>query len=68
MKYFVDELHSKGPKKNYATNKTSFYHIDDIWNLDILYLKDYSPENNRGYRYVFSNHRLFLKIWLENNQ
>ena len=24
----------------------------DIWSLDILDLKDYSPEYNRGYRYV----------------
>ena len=24
-----------------------------IWSLDILDLKDYGPENNRGYRYVF---------------
>ena len=31
---------------------TDVYHIDDIWSLDILDLKDYGPENNRGYRYV----------------
>ena len=34
------------------TNKTDVYHIDDIWSLDILDLKDYGPENNRGYRYI----------------
>ena len=28
------------------------YYIDDIWSLDILDLKDYGPENNRGYRCV----------------
>ena len=28
------------------------YHIDDIWSLDILDLKDHSPEKNRGHRYV----------------
>ena len=39
-------------QKNYATNKTDVYHIDDIWSLDILDLFDYRPENNRGYRYV----------------
>ena len=39
-------------KKNYATNKTNVYHIDNIWSLDILDLKDYGPENNRKYRYV----------------
>ena len=52
IKIFINEIYSKGPKKNYATNKTDVYHIDDIWSLDILDLKDYGPENNRGYRYV----------------
>ena len=52
IKVFIDEIYSKPPKKNYATNKTDIYHIDDMWSLDILDLKDYSPENNRGYRYV----------------
>ena len=52
IKLFIDEIYSKPPKKNYATNKTDVYHIDDIWSLDILDLKDYGPENNRGYRYV----------------
>ena len=52
IKIFINEIYSGGPKKNYATNKTDVYHIDDIWSLDILDLKDYGPENNRGYRYV----------------
>ena len=52
IKIFIDEIYSKPPKKNYATNKTNVYHIDDIWSLDILDLKDYGPENNKGYRYV----------------
>ena len=52
IKIFIDEIYSKPPKKNYATNKTDVYHNDDIWSLDILDLKDYGPENNRGYRYV----------------
>ena len=52
IKKFINEIYSKPPKKNYNTNKTDIYHIDDIWNLDILDLKDYSPKNNRGYRYV----------------
>ena len=51
-KVFINEIYSKGPKKNYVTNKTDVYHIDDIWSLDILDLKDYGPKNNRGYRYV----------------
>ena len=52
IKIFINEIYSKGPKKNYATNKTDVYFIDDIWSLDILDLKDYEPKNNRGYRYV----------------
>ena len=52
IKKFINEIYSKPPKKNYATNKTDVYHIDDIWSLDILDLKDYGPENNRNYRYV----------------
>ena len=52
IKIFIKEIYSKGPKKNYATKKTYVYHIDEIWSSDILDLKDYGPENNRGYRYV----------------
>ena len=52
IKIFINEIYSKPPKKYSATNKTDVYHIDDIWSLDILDLKDYGPENNRGYRYV----------------
>ena len=52
IKIFINETYSKPPKKYYATNKTNVYYIDDIWSLDILDLKDYGPENNRGYRYV----------------
>ena len=52
IKIFINEIYSKPPKKLYATKKTDVYHIDDIWSLDILDLKDYGPENNRGYRYV----------------
>ena len=52
IKIFINEVYSKPPKKKYTTNKGDVYHIDDIWSLDILDLKDYGPENNRGYRYV----------------
>ena len=52
IKIFINEIYSKGPKKYYATNKTDVYHIDDIWSLDILDLKDYGPGNNKGYRYI----------------
>ena len=52
IKIFINEIYSKPPKKNYITNKTDVYHVDDIWSLDILDLKDYGSKNNRGYRYV----------------
>ena len=52
IKIFINEIYSKPSKKYYATNKTNVYHVDDIWSLDILDLKDYGPKNNRGYRYV----------------
>ena len=52
IRIFINEVYSKPPKKNYITNKRDVYHIDDTWSLDILDLKDYGPENNRGYRYV----------------
>ena len=52
IKTFINEIYSRGPKKNYDTNKTDVYYIDDIWSLDKLDLKDYGPENNRRYRYV----------------
>ena len=48
-KIFINETYSKPPKKNYTTNKTDVHHIDDIWSLDILGLKDYGPKNSRGF-------------------
>ena len=52
IKIFINEIYSKAPKKYYATNKTDVFYIDDTWSSDIPDLKDYGPENNRGYRYV----------------
>ena len=49
---FLTESYSKPPKKNYPTNKTDVNLIDNFWSLDILDLKDYGPENTRGYRYI----------------
>ena len=62
IKLFINEIYSKPPKKNYLTNKTDVYHIDDIWSFDILDLKDYGPENNRGYRYVLVTIDIFSKF------
>ena len=52
IKIFINKICSKPPKKYYITNKTDVYHIDDVWSLDKLDLKDYGPENNKGSRYV----------------
>ena len=52
IKIFFNEIYSKPPKKNYVTNRTDVYHIDEIWSLDILDFEDYGPENNRINRYV----------------
>ena len=52
IKIFINEIYSKPPRRYYATNKLDVFYIDDTWSLDILDLKDYGPENNRGYRYV----------------
>ena len=43
----MNEIFSKPPKKNYATNKRDVYHIEDISSLDRLDLKDYGLENNK---------------------
>ena len=51
-------------QKKYCTNKTDVYHIDDIWSLKSLDLKDYGPENNRNYRFVSVTIDKFSKyIW-----
>ena len=53
IKIFINEIYSKPPKKIYLTNKTDVHHIDHIWSLDVLDLKNYGPKNKRGYKYVF---------------
>ena len=62
IKIFINEIYSKPPKKYYRTNKTDVCHIDDIWSLDILDLRDYGSENIRGYRYVLVTLDNFSKI------
>ena len=52
IKSFINQIYSRPPKKKHKTNKTDVYQIDEVWSLDILDLKDYGPENNRGYRYA----------------
>ena len=74
IEIFIKEMYSKGPKKNYATDKTDVHHMNDNWNLDILVLKECGPKNNRGYRYVlvikdnFSNYGWTVPLKNKNAQ
>ena len=54
-KKLVNEVYSKGAKRNYNTNKPEVFYIDDSWSLDILDFKDCGPENIRGYRFLLVN-------------
>ena len=46
----------------YETNKTIIKFFDDTWSMNMLDLKDYSPENNRGYRDVSAVINNFNKL------
>ena len=52
IKIILNEIYSKPPNRNYPTNETDVYPIDQIWSLDTLDLKGYNFEINIGYRYV----------------
>ena len=52
IKIFINEIYSKPLKRNYVTNRTDVYLINDIWSLNMLDLKDYGPENGKRYGYV----------------
>ena len=52
-KIFIDEIYSKAPKKNYATNKIVYNHIDERWSVDLADFSGYKISNNKGYRYIF---------------
>ena len=60
--FFINEIYFIPPKKNYVTNKTNVYHIDDVWFLVILDLNDYDPEYNRGDRYILVIFENFSKF------
>ena len=40
IKMSLNGIYSKPPKRKYVRNKTDVYHIDDVWSLDFLDLKD----------------------------
>ena len=39
----IEDKYSPLRKKNYVTNKTNVYHIDDIWIIELLNLVEYGP-------------------------
>ena len=48
---FINAIYFKPPKKH-LTKNTDVYHNIDVRSLDILDLKDFHPEHNRGYGYI----------------
>ena len=52
-KFFIGEMYSKPPMRNYSTNKVIFNHIDEIWNIDLTDFSEYKVSNNKRYRFIF---------------
>ena len=52
-KFFIDEINSSPPRKNYPTKKLIYNHFDEIWSIDLADMIDYKNSNNKGYRYKF---------------
>ena len=48
-KTFLDEIYSKPPVKNYATNNIIYNHIDEIWSIDLADMIDYKTSNNKSF-------------------
>ena len=67
IKTFLIEIYSKLPKR-IALQTKHVYHINNIWSLGFLDLKDYGPGNIRGSKYVlviidnFSNYGWTLPL------
>ena len=53
-KIFIDGIYSKGPKKNYPTNKIVYKGIDDTWSIDLIQMDDYGVKNNDNYKYILT--------------
>ena len=51
IKYFIVEIYSKPPKKDYETNKTIIKSTHDTWSSDLLDMNGYGPEKISNYRY-----------------
>ena len=45
IKFFIDEIYSKPPMRNYPINEIFHYHIDEIWSIDLADMTDYKTSN-----------------------
>ena len=52
-KIFIDEVYSNTPTKKYPSNKIMYFHIDEIWSIDLADMVDYKISNHKGFRYIF---------------
>ena len=59
--FFIDEIYSSPPKKNYETNIIVYNQIDEIWSIDLADFSDYKTLNNKGYRYILIIIDIFSK-------
>ena len=41
IKVFIDEIYSKPPKGKYPTNKIVYFHIEEIWSIELADMIDY---------------------------
>ena len=64
IKFFVDEIYSNPPLRNYPTIEIIYNHIDEIWSIDLADLSDYKSSNNKSYRSLFAIIDFFSKyLW-----
>ena len=61
---FLDETHTKFPKKNFENNKIIYKHFDETWNIHFADMIDYKTAKMKGFRYIFVKSDTFSKcIW-----
>ena len=52
IRFFIDEIYSKLPLRNFPTNKIIYNHIDETWSINLADKADYKTSNNNGFRYI----------------
>ena len=53
FRFFIDELYSKAPKRNYETNIIIINHIHETRSINLADKNEYKTPNNKGIRYIF---------------